>query len=84
MIRLMSVSDGLAPSIIYLGMKNTRRMSEEMHREVFSARIGIHILIFLVMWGFINILTLTWRVINYVSRQREAVYSRNKCSVITK
>ena len=67
---LMSISDGLGPSIFCRNMEKARLMREEMDGELFISRQWRH---FSFIDNMIKVLfphcTLTWRVNNYVSRQ---------------
>ena len=68
---LMSISDGLGPSIFCRKMERERPMMEEMDGKVvfFPARVGIFNFELMVLKVFFLICILTWRVNNYVSRQ---------------
>ena len=66
----MSISDGLGPSIFCRNMEKARPMMDEMDGKVVyfppeSASLNFDVLMSEV---FFPICTLTWRVINYVSR----------------
>ena len=70
---LMSISDGLGPSIVCRKMEKARPMSEEIDGKVVyfppdSALLPLMLYISTVLF---YICTLTWSVNNYVSRQEE-------------
>ena len=68
---LMSISDGLGPSIFCRNMEKARPMREEMDGKVvfFPARFGVFnfdVINYKVLFPIFN---LTWRVNDYVARQ---------------
>ena len=70
---LMSISDGLGPSIFCRKMEKMRPMMEEMDGKVVyfppeSAFPNLMLYLYTVLFP---ICTLTWRVNNYVSRQEK-------------
>ena len=70
---LLSISDGLGPSILCRKMEKARPMMKEMDGKVVyfppeSAFFNFDVLNVKV---FFPICTLTWRVNNYVSRQEK-------------
>ena len=70
---LMSISDGLGPSIFCQKMEKARPVMKEMDGKVVyfppeSAFVNFDVLYLKV---FFPICTLTWRVNNYVSRQEK-------------
>ena len=70
---LMSISDGLGPSIFCRKMEKARPMREEMDGKVVcfppvSAFFTFDVIIYKVLFP---ICTLTWRVSNYVSRRKK-------------
>ena len=73
MSALMSISDGLGPSIFCRKMEKARPMMEEMDGKVVcfppeSAFLNFDVLMSEV---FFPLCTLTWRVKNYASRREE-------------
>ena len=70
---LMSISDGLGPSIFCRKMENARPMREEMDGKVvyFSPESALLPLMLYFSTVLFPICTLTWRVNNYVSRQEK-------------
>ena len=70
---LMSISDGLGPSIFCRKMEKERPMREEMDGKVVyfqpeSALLPLMLYLSTVLFPFC---TLTWRANNYVSRQEK-------------
>ena len=70
---LMSISDGLGPSIFCRKMEKARPMREKMDRIVvyFPPESALPPLIIYFSTVLFPICTLTWRVNNSVSRQEE-------------
>ena len=70
---LMSISDGLGPSIFCRKMENSRPMSEEMVGKVVFFPPESALLPLMLYFSTVRfpICTLTWRVNNYASRQEE-------------
>ena len=68
---LMSISDGLGPSIFCRKMENVRPMREEMVGKVvyFPPESALSPLMLCFSTVLFPICTLTWRANNYVSRQ---------------
>ena len=68
---LMSISDGLGPSIFWWKMEKTRPMREEMDGKAVYFPPESALLPFMLYFSTVPfpICTLTWRVNNYVSRQ---------------
>ena len=70
---LMSISDGLGPSIFCRKMENARPMKEEMDGKVvyFPPESALSPLMLYFSTGLFPICTLTCRANNYVSRQEK-------------
>ena len=70
---LMSISDGLGPSIFCRKMEKARPMREEMDGKVvyFPPESALLPLMLYFSTVLFPICTLTWRVNNYVSRQEK-------------
>ena len=70
---LMSISDGLGPSIFRRRMEKARPMGEEMDEKVvyFPPESALSPLMLYFSTVLFPICTLTWRVNNYVSRQEK-------------
>ena len=70
---LMSISDGLPPSIFCRRMEKARAMREEMDGKVvyFPPESALQPLMLYFSTVLFPICTLTWRVNNYVSRQEK-------------
>ena len=70
---LMSVSDGLGPSIFCRKMEKARPMREEMGGKVvyFPPESALLPLMLYFSTVLFPICTLTWRLNNYVSRQEK-------------
>ena len=70
---LMSISDGLGPSIFCRKMEKTRPMTEEMDGKVvyFPPESALFPLMLYFSTVLFPIYALTWRVNNYVSRQEK-------------
>ena len=70
---LMSISDGLGPSIFCRKMENARPMREEMDGKVvyFPPESALLPLMLYLSTVLFPICTLTWRANNYVSRQEK-------------
>ena len=77
---LMSISDGLAPSIFCRKMEKARPMREEMDGKVvyFPPESALLPLMLYFSTVLFSICTLTWRVNNYVSRQEEVLIGETK------
>ena len=77
---LMSVSDGLGPSIFCRKMEKARPMREEMDGKVvyFPPESALLPLMLYFSAALFPICTLTWRVNNYVSRQEKNINRRNE------
>ena len=70
---LMSISDGLGPSIFCRKMEKWRPMREEMDGKVvyFPPESALLPLMLYISTVLFPICTLTWRVNNYVSHQEK-------------
>ena len=70
---LMSISDGLGPSIFCRKMEKARPMREEMDGKVvyFTPESALLPLMLYLSTVLFPICTLTWRINNYVSRQEK-------------
>ena len=70
---LMSISDGLGPSIFCRKMEKARPMREEMDGKAvyFPPESALLPLMLYFLTVLFPICTLTWRVNNYVSRQEK-------------
>ena len=70
---LMSISDGLGPSIFYRMMEKARPMREEMDGRVvyFPPESPLSPLMLYFSTVLFPICTLTWRANNYVSRREK-------------
>ena len=70
---LMSISDGLGPSIFCRKMEKARPMREEMDGKVvyFPPELALLPLMLYLSIVLFPICTLTWRANNYVSRQEK-------------
>ena len=70
---LMSISDGLGPSIFCRKMEKARQMKEEMDGKVvyFPPESALLPLMLYFSTVLFPICTLTWRANNYVSRQEK-------------
>ena len=68
---LMSIFDGLEPSIFCRKMEKARPMREEMDGKnvYFPAKVGIFNFDVIIHKVLFPIFSLTWRVNNYISRQ---------------
>ena len=78
---LMSISDGLGPSIFCRKMEKPRPMREEMDGKVvfFPPESALLPLMLYLSTVLFPICTLTWRANNYVSRQeRKSINRRNE------
>ena len=76
---LMSISDGLGPSIFCRKMEKSRPMTGEMNVKVFFSRqrqqLDFDVIICQAIFPICN---LTWRVNNYVSHQAKGKNGRNE------
>ena len=70
---LMSISDGLGPSIFCRKMEKARPMREEMDGKAvyFPPESSLSPLVLYFSTVLFSICTLTWRANNYVSRQEK-------------
>ena len=70
---LMSISDGLGPSIFCRKMEKVRFLREEMDGKVVYFQPESELLPLMLYFSTVlfPICTLTWRVNNYVSRQEK-------------
>ena len=60
-------------------MEKTRSVKEEMEGNVFISRQSRHIFFVIIMIKVLSLLlTFTWRVNNYVSRQGKGINRRNE------
>ena len=77
---LMSISDGLGPSIFCRKMEKACPMSEEMDRKVvyFPPESAVLPLMLYFQTVLLPICTLTWRVNNTFSRQEKVKIGRMK------
>ena len=80
---LLSISDGLRPSIFCQKMEKARPIREEMDGKVVyfppeSAFFTFDVIIYKVLFP---ICTLTWRVNNYVSRQEKVEIREMKVQI---
>ena len=79
MYTLMSISDGLGPSIFCRKRERARPMREEEDGKLFitrQSRLSNFEVIF--FYTLFPICTLTWRAKNYVSRQGKGIKRRNE------
>ena len=76
---LISISDGLGPSIFRGKIKATRPTREEMDGKVFfPPELAFQPLMLYFVRVLLHICTLTWRANNYVFRQDRGINSRNE------
>ena len=77
---LMSISDGLGPSIFCRKMEKARPMREEMDEKVvyFPPESALLPLMLYFSTVLFPICTLTWRVNNYVSSRKKYKYEKRK------
>ena len=76
---MMSISDGLGPSISCRKMEKARPMSEKMDGKTFISRQSRHSNFDKVkMLVLFPICTLNWHVNNYVSRQQKGTNRWNE------
>ena len=77
---LMSISDGLGPSIFCRKMKKVRPMKEEIDGKVlyFPPELALPPLMLYFSTVLFPTCTLTWRANNYVSRQEKVYIGETK------
>ena len=83
---LMSISDGLGPSIFCRKIERMRLVREEMDGNLvyFKPESAFLFGFFWLMYVLFPICSLTWRVSNYVSRQKREMKVRERTIIGTK